>query len=1272
MSEVDFGGYPVSAATITQSWGLSPATAQLTLPGSVTLSTGQTGSINLGGSVFTGIVASAPVETADGTESKISLVDFRVQLMWSSVYCTFNNSEIREDNPETQGIDRQKRFWHILPDNWDSQTKTWTDKPYAARDILTMLLSPAGWGTVFHSIQDKPVYNIDANTGAKLGNVVQRITEDQGLVFTLTGTNTLVWGRKGEGSLPDTPTASRYSSGEALSTNDTQIRIVGERNRYQEVQINLEPDWNRALEYFWAETTWVSYVKNTWGLTDPALIQAKAISVTMREAGFSDGGMWGSVSRMEIPVWTYLQEIVFKAYRVPRTFTINGIGIDDIELVEGLLVTMQADVMDGTISTLYPREYYPQAKAFVVAQGQQLDLFDPKSKEAISDAALAKANTAWQPVSQFSLDLKNKVVLFEHAVFSADALYVFPNQGTVPEDSPLYNIAVPNGGVTVGAANVRASLVFEAERFSKTYGSGLRKGFRNVPALGYHALSVGGIFTEEILYLDGEGAEQKANEYAQAFTSQDVTYYKGGYSRNGTGTGLNGQIDRVTTSLGFNEGFTETVEWAKERAESNFVGEREMERRQGVKDLYPGQLQTRSEVAVLQAIAKVKKETRKSGTSHFRSLSQILTIPLGTVDCSPATVSSTDTWLAGQPVFLDPATKLPDPKGTQFAGIVVAENVTGSRIPVAAQGIVPVRVRGPVSVGDAIGIDTGSGQTAKKDGNLFLGTANNDYDGSDVVLLPVNLGAGASQSSDFPFKMTGYIDGDDQGWLRLAYGEANGTPLSDFSGDKMSPGDDPLEMKADDNGIVYVHVVLDPETKDVTEVTPGMAADQDSIGADDTETDFYVIIGPFVIDPDGKGDSTPIPYNTVRDNINFSTNGCIAGDGTWSLDQFNTYTRDPIPSDYLNLEVHSVGDAHPEQSSMYLSVGDADDSSADKLLFTEGGDYESGQPVNGNSLQLKWVGGPELWMADLDQNNCTLDAGGLTFWDKDTSLTIPLADYATDHLSLDQNTVWLGKGDDETVHLEISDETAYVNLNDAVWLGRGEGTWHLEISDDTAFVQLGKNAEVFLGNGTGGWHLEISGADGYVQIGDTILSDGLLKMGTDAEYADDHIKIGTDTFKAETITYMGADGNAYTDTILGTGDGNNGGGVLNALLQAALAAIQSALDAAKVAISAAIEAALASLNDLVAAAQSAADVAGDSSDAAQAAQTAAVAAQTAAESALEEANQASLDSAADATRAEDAADRAEAALAKAQNLTWVFNAHCNPDGSFTFTASTTP
>ena len=553
-------------------------------------------------------------------------------------------------------------------------------------------------------------------------------------------------------------------------------------------------------------------------------------------------------------------------------------------------------------------------------------------------------------MGQFSIDAKNKVILFEHAVFSADALYVFPNQETVEKGNPLYNIAVPNASVEMNPAAVSASLVFEAERFSKTYGSGLRKGYKNIPALGYHALSMYGRFVEEIHYLDGEGADQKANQFARAITSQETTYSRGGFTRAGAGTELNGQIDRVSVSLGFDQGITETVEWAKERTESNFVAEREIERRQGTRDLYPGQQQTRREVAILQAISRVNNKSKASGSAHFGSISEVMQTPVGAVDCSPTLVVSADTWPAGSPVFLGDA-GVPDPNGTRFAGIVIADNSSG-RFAVATQGVIPVRVKVPVSIGDSVGIDPGAGQTAKRDGKNLIGTANAAYNGTEIVLLPVRLGSGGVSSS-YPFELVGSVDKDGQGWISVNYGEVNQVPPSKGKDGELMNDGETYDMKADDDGVVYVAVQIETVNREVVGFYFSMAANEESMpkdGADDGGI-FWVhfVIGRFYIDNSHEGEegpNTPIPTNFVREHIGM-TEYTVRRRGSWKRDYFRTFARDPLPaSDSLSpFELNG----YVRDGNAYVSIAYGEVNQVPPTEMTEGGDPVE-FPVSANGV----------------------------------------------------------------------------------------------------------------------------------------------------------------------------------------------------------------------------------------------------------------------------------------------------------------------------------
>ena len=715
----------------------------------------------------------------DGTFTRFSIVDNRIKLMWDAVYGTYNNQDIEEAADAAQGVGRQKRFWHILPEDWDSQTITWTDAPMTAEAMIASLLAAPTldytWNATPHAAQSAPVYDINFNNGAKLGNVLQEITEAQGLLFTLTGENTLVWMLKGEGELPTPPADSTAENtlGEALSPNAPNIRIVGDRNRYQDMPVELQADWVTAYEAFWIEPLWLAEVEARFGAfaadaEGRAKLAAKARSVTVRDyvaavsAGTDSGGddtsgtladygRWGEVGRMEIPVWVYLQDIVFKAYKVPPDYTVNSIPLANLQMVEGLLAAVDYDAAGGGITLKDPREYYPESKAFVLVQGQPLDLLDPHTQNFSSDQ-LDAAASLWTPCNKFNLDVKNNTVIFEHAVFvpgtGANGLFIFPNQGDsvgLDETDPLYNVCAPNANVTVTHAAVRAVLTFEAEKYSQRFGSGTRKAPQYVRSLNYHALMESGVFTEEVLYADGDDADQKATEFAAALIAQAATYATGGYRRVGAaGTVLSGTVDRVTVSLSIEEGLVERVDLTKERALGHFEPERELERRSRSKDLFPGQKNLNAAVEQLLLIAKVSKELKRAPATGYVNAADIHQRAVGAADCSMTTFDTTSTWSAGQPVYLDATTGHPAAAGTVFCGINISDQATGKGVAAATQGTVPVRVQGPFTAGDSIGINTGAGQVASKTGTMPLGIAGATYAGTSVVLAPVRLGAGSS------------------------------------------------------------------------------------------------------------------------------------------------------------------------------------------------------------------------------------------------------------------------------------------------------------------------------------------------------------------------------------------------------------------------------------------------------------------------------------------------------------------------------------------------
>ena len=420
MNYEKIGGALIVSMQLTYSWGGSPASASITAKGASNLTADDPVVLTLFGLSFHGKVVSDPVDVSDseGSKYQFSIVDNRELLKEDIVKCSFNKVVILADNPATPGIDRWKRYEHIYPDDWEPQTRTFTDSAHTAHEIIDFLIGAPtlnhAWTTVFHASQEKPVHELDCNHGKSLLNALQEVTDAQGLVFTLEGDNQLVWGRKGEDTAPAPSASDCYdiSHGQSLNTNATRITVVGDANRYQELSIDLEPDWSREWENFWIEPDWLKAVDDNFGPFDDddagrAELAAKARTVTVRqfadEAGgpeYIDRGKYSGVSRMDIPAWVYLTKIVWHAYRVPRDYTINGIPLENLRMTGEMLIAVEGDLDSGQITMKSPDELYPPGNGFIMAKGQQIGIIDPRTQRTISPEQLAAARTKWAPANQ--------------------------------------------------------------------------------------------------------------------------------------------------------------------------------------------------------------------------------------------------------------------------------------------------------------------------------------------------------------------------------------------------------------------------------------------------------------------------------------------------------------------------------------------------------------------------------------------------------------------------------------------------------------------------------------------------------------------------------------------------------------------------------------------------------------------------------------------------------------------------------------------------------
>lgn len=775
-------------------WGLSPSDARITFPGrlgALGVSAGDPVSITVDGAKWFGVVAGYPKTEEFQTGSKIVLncVDYRVRLMADVVFCVFNRMVVIEDDPLTPGVDRMRKFEHIGRDEWDRQNITRTREPMTVREIIEHILANGPslkevWRMEWHpdmEVRGLPV-EVDASNGKKFGTLLADIATAMGLMFHIrtsdTLVHTIVWGRRGEGAMPAIDDLSRPSNQYDLAATwaDTQIIVAGDRQLHQ-VMLTLEPDWRSAWEKYWLEAAWVARVNTVFGpfaadSEGQARLAAKAREVTVQEyvdlcgdydedpALFEDFRRWQDVGRMAMPAMLYLRDIVFKAYRIPLDTEVNGTRLDALEIHEGgLLADVEHDATTGAITYMAPMEYYPPTKAYVVVQGAEIErIFDPRLNKALTDEQLANARTTWVPNGRFQIDRKNKAIIFESAQIlfgeGDDSLFLFPNRATVASGHPLYNVAVPNANAVIYAATVKACMVVEAGRYTKTFGDGDRTGVQYVSGLCDHILrdESGAILNPggRVPFFQIDGADKTADDIARMVAENMLkldAWAVRGYDRivGRAGTALTGVIESIVVDVEFNTGISETITYSRERDAAAMIPRALLERNVRSGDLFNGQTELRNEARTLRAIADALAKPRKPALEGWAANAQeVMQRPVGAVNPGIRIVTGASSTAAGAPVFTRAHDDAVSESGEVFAGVATTAGGSG-RIPVATQGTVPVLVRGPFTRGSTIGVRDGEGfARIAPDGHKTIGRVMADYTGTASVLAPCELGAAHS------------------------------------------------------------------------------------------------------------------------------------------------------------------------------------------------------------------------------------------------------------------------------------------------------------------------------------------------------------------------------------------------------------------------------------------------------------------------------------------------------------------------------------------------
>ena len=652
----------------TWSWGLQPATAlidwvsateQPAIQSGAQMTIEVAGGQAAGGHTFYGLCLSVvPVKGTDGISQMQEFTDSRYLLQADKVKGMFNMRDHRIVN----GV-FVRRYKHILPLNFRTLRETYTNAPYTARQILDFLFDAnpdveTRWSRQYHLFLDNPVYELDYTSGRNLGQAILEISERLGLVFTLLGGRyNLVWTVKGAGDLPAFPVNSNNRrSGHAMSQNPTRIEVLGDRNRYQVMNIDMIPDWLSSWESFWDFNRFVKDIFDHEFTEAPLgsipagtfysaidvgnennagylLARARAQTLTLEQyarlrdardgAGdaFRDYRKFQNRSRLQMPVALYLSNLMFKAYRFSPGFTFrntNGdlIGLTSVQLGDRLMAQVTHDPITGQM--FYSTGLPSQPNGYAIVQGYSVagDAFKTLMPEYFNIDNWISAQAVWQEMP-FQIDNSgegDQFILFDDPIIKSADLIQLDATGRYP---------TLNAAAFVTSPPVRLAVTLEAEKFSLVeltldgdqFGN-FRDEIVNVSGLSGEFVMTSPIATPfELAYVDGFSARYKAVQIATPLLNGQLFYDYGGYTVQGcNGTQLTSMIDRVTVRVNASGGISEDVDWTNERSRNIVVGprgtvslaleaEREFDRKAQLAPLLAGQAELRDQANQLRSEA---------------------------------------------------------------------------------------------------------------------------------------------------------------------------------------------------------------------------------------------------------------------------------------------------------------------------------------------------------------------------------------------------------------------------------------------------------------------------------------------------------------------------------------------------------------------------------------------------------------------------------------------------------------------------------------------
>lgn len=626
----DSAVFTPSEAVLTWSWGLQPATALVEWVSATALPAivpGCSVVIEIAGHVFYGMTDNLVERVAsDGISLLQEFRDNREYLNWDVVNAAFNLHDARVVSGKYV-----RRYKHLLPVNFKTLTWTFTNTPYTAAQILNFLFASdtvgTNWQPVYHPLMNNPVFSLDYAQGQKLGQCLVDISEQLGLVFTLVGgPYTLYWELKGVGTLPGFPVNSdNRRSGSALSGNPSQIKVLGDRNRYQILNCPMQPDWLPAWQTFWDFGAFVNDIFLNESTNAPvnagtsgvvplgtpyraipndldhvvgyALAGARArlltvsqyadlvdarydsgLETTLTGDSYRDSRRYQGRSRLQLPVALYLSQILFRAFKLADNFTFRaangsligefGYDLDSkpiVEITHDPVTGQMNPLKDGNGNYVVPDSSH---NGYAIVQGYQVgqDAFGTLNPDYFDYTSWISAQTLWQ-VCPFQIDDSGEgtqFIVFDQPVINSGDLIKAAANALPSGRARGYLSATP----TITIPPVMACLTVLGENFSLLRGTGPRTDVANVAELhGEYLIYAPGRVPVEQPYLDGSTATQKGQVYGDLLLNQQFYYQNGGYVVQGVdGVSLSSVVDRITLRWNAREGLTKEVDWANERS----------------------------------------------------------------------------------------------------------------------------------------------------------------------------------------------------------------------------------------------------------------------------------------------------------------------------------------------------------------------------------------------------------------------------------------------------------------------------------------------------------------------------------------------------------------------------------------------------------------------------------------------------------------------------------------------------------------------------------